>query len=193
MLDYLSQPVAFATAPLSASISKPGRDGGSNSDTDVEDPISRNISRGINLVKAAGSRILTRHDSSTTISVPEGGRARPSTSSNAEVASDLSDDWDDDLSENGAIRPFSSHRHRLRVYYEPVDDMTDSFCLIRSETESTTSILQKENAQLKNELEEMRRQLASAEHMLKMRRDQDQQLRDSIILARKEVCPFRNF
>lgn len=68
--------------------------------------------------------------------------------------------------------------------------MADSFCLIRSNTEPSASVVCEENAALKAKLEEMQQQLSSAEHMLKMRHDQDQQLRDSIILARKEVCLF---
>ena len=92
MLDYLSQPVAFATAPLSASMNKPRRDTGSSSDTDIEDPISRNISRGLSLIKATRSRILARHDSSSNVADSDNSRAGPSNA----VNTDIPDDWDDD-------------------------------------------------------------------------------------------------
>lgn len=95
MLDYLSQPVAFATAPLNVPMKKSRRDGGSGSDTDIEDPISRNISRGLNLIKATKSRILTRNDSKSVDS--ESTRAGPSKPSTlAPASAEIPDDWDDD-------------------------------------------------------------------------------------------------
>lgn len=67
--------------------------------------------------------------------------------------------------------------------------MADSFCLIPSKSDSTVATtLKKENDALQADVEELRKRLASAEGMLKMRQEQDQQLRDSILLARKEVC-----
>lgn len=74
------------------------------------------------------------------------------------------------------------------------DDMADSFCLIPSKSDAVAKALQEENIALKAELETLQKRLASAEGMLKMRQEQDQQLRDSILLARKEVrhtaaCP----
>ena len=67
--------------------------------------------------------------------------------------------------------------------------MADSFCLIPSKSDSTAvTALKKENDALQADVEELRKRLASAEGMLKMRQEQDQQLRDSILLARKEVC-----
>lgn len=82
---------------------------------------------------------------------------------------------------------FYIHRFILMWFTRTDDDMADSFCLVRSDTESSVSVLRKENAAYKTKLEEMQQQLVSAERMLKMRHDQDQQLRESIILARKEV------
>lgn len=74
MLEHLSQPVAFATAPLAP----PENNGGS--DTDVDDPISKTLSRGLGFVKAAKSRMLTRNDSSGNMSSDsERGRAGIST------------------------------------------------------------------------------------------------------------------
>lgn len=118
MLEYLSRPVAFATAPLAPeeppkpSPSPSGRrgaktrDGNSSSDTDFEDPISRKISRGISLVKAAHSRMLTKYDS--VYGAGGSGAAAEGSGSSIESgtfppppqpshAIDLRDDWDDDI------------------------------------------------------------------------------------------------
>lgn len=47
--------------------------------------------------------------------------------------------------------------------------------------------LKNENAALKAQVEEMQKQLETADRALKQRKEHDQQLRDSILLARKEV------
>lgn len=65
--------------------------------------------------------------------------------------------------------------------------MADSFCVIPSKTEPPTSALKKENALLRAQVEAQQAKLAAAERMLKQRQEQDQHLRDSIMLARKEV------
>ncbi|KAL7283224.1 hypothetical protein ACG7TL_002651 [Trametes sanguinea] len=191
MLEYLSRPVAFATAPLapeeppqsSPSSSKNGgrtRDGNSSSDTDFEDPISRKISKGISLVKAAHSRMLTKYDSVYGQGSNGNGTATGEPTSNAGSgtfppppqpihAFDLKDDWDDD------VRAFED------------DEMADSFCLIPAKSDPTMASLKEENAALKAELEKQKQQLANMELALKARQEQDQQLRDSIMIARKEV------
>ncbi|KAI0670596.1 hypothetical protein C8Q78DRAFT_975681, partial [Trametes maxima] len=194
MLEYLSRPVAFATAPLAPEqppqpTSSPdprrgvkSREGSSTSDSDFEDPISRKISKGISLVKAAHSRMLTKYDSvygvgasghSSPASEGEGvNKAGSSTFPPAPQPShaiDLKEDWDDD------IRAFED------------DDMADSFCLIPSKSDPSMASLKAENAALRAELEKQRQQFANMELALKMRQEQDQQLRDSIMLARKEA------
>ncbi|KAI8998830.1 hypothetical protein BD414DRAFT_476201 [Trametes punicea] len=185
MLEYLSRPVAFATAPLAPeepprSTPSPGsrrggktRDGNSGSDTDFEDPISRKISQGINLVKAAHSRMLTKYDSAYGQSSSSSGSGTdPSTFPPPPQpihAIDLKDDWDDD------IRAFED------------DDMADSFCLIPSKSDPSMASLKEENLALRAELERQKQQLANMELALKARQEQDQQLRDSIMLARKEA------
>ena len=93
MLNHLSQPVAFASAPLAP----PESNGNGSSDTDVEDPFSKTISRGLGFVKAAKSRMLTRHDSSSNMSSEsDGGRAGIST---FPPKPQPLDEWDDDLDE----------------------------------------------------------------------------------------------
>ncbi|KAI0781145.1 hypothetical protein BD413DRAFT_22235 [Trametes elegans] len=194
MLEYLSRPVAFATAPLAPDPpqppSSPGprrgtktRGGSSSSDTDFEDPISRKISKGISMVKAAHSRMLTKYDSvyggsgsgsgSPGSVEGEGGiKAGPSTfppPPQPNHAIDLKDDWDDD------IRAFED------------DDMADSFCMIPSKSDPSMASLKEENAMLRAELEKQKQQFANMEIVLKARQEQDQQLRDSIMIARKEA------
>ncbi|KIP04757.1 hypothetical protein PHLGIDRAFT_129299 [Phlebiopsis gigantea 11061_1 CR5-6] len=160
MLDYLSQPVAFASAPLS-----PPENGGASSDTDVEDPISKTLSRGLGFVKAAKSRMLTRHDSSATMSSDSDG-SRAGISTFPPKPQPL-EDWDDDLGDD--------------------DDMADSFCMVPSKADPPVSALKQENAVLKAQLEEERKRLAHAEKMLKQRKEQDNHLRESIMMARKEA------
>ena len=65
--------------------------------------------------------------------------------------------------------------------------MADSFCLIPSKADPTVASLKDENASLKAELEKQRQQLVNMEKALKARQEQDQHLRDSIMIARKEV------
>ena len=65
--------------------------------------------------------------------------------------------------------------------------MTDSFCVIPSKSDSSLAVLKKENASIKAQLEDERKKLAAAERLLKQRQEQDQHLRESIMLARKEV------
>ncbi|PIL23806.1 hypothetical protein GSI_13557 [Ganoderma sinense ZZ0214-1] len=175
MLEHLSRPVAFATAPLAPedpSLNR-ARNGSWSSDTDLEDPISKKISRGINLVKAAHSRMLTRYDSSATGSETDAVSASgPSTfppPPQPSHAFDLHDDWDDD------VRAFED------------DDMADSFCMIPAKGDPSVASLKEENATLKAELEKQRQQFVNMEAALKARQEQDQQLRDSIMIARKEA------
>ena len=47
--------------------------------------------------------------------------------------------------------------------------------------------MRKENAILKADVEAMQKRLAAAERALQLRKDQDQQLRDSIFMARREA------
>lgn len=65
--------------------------------------------------------------------------------------------------------------------------MADSFCMIPSKSDPPVAALKQENAILKAQLEEERKRLAMAERALKQRQEQDNHLRESIMLARKEV------
>ncbi|KAH8117536.1 hypothetical protein DFH11DRAFT_1575609 [Phellopilus nigrolimitatus] len=68
-------------------------------------------------------------------------------------------------------------------------DSLDDFCLVpsTSEASATTVLLKKENAQLKLKLEAMANQMASVHRQILHRNEQDQHLRDNIMLARKEA------
>ena len=77
-------------------------------------------------------------------------------------------------------------------YEEVGDGMADSFFMIPSKSEAPLATLKKENAALKAQVEAQQAKLVAAERMMKQRQEQDQQLRGSIMLARKEVnCSAR--
>jgi hypothetical protein len=179
MLNHLSQPVAFASAPLAP----PETNGHTSNDTDIDDPFSKTLSRGLGFVKAAKSRMLTRHDSSSNMySEPDRGRAGIST---FPPKPPPLDDWDDDLGEG---MPDMKSSFPICSPVQASDDgMVDSFLMIPSKADAPASVLKQENAVLKAQLEEERKRLAIAERMLKQRQEQDQHLRESIMLARKEV------
>ena len=108
MLDYLSRPVAFATAPLAPEDSNlnRARNGSWSSDTDQDDPIAKKISRGISLVKAAHSRMLNRYDSTAAGSETEtasGSKTSFPPAPQPSHAFDLRDDWDDDILSDGMV------------------------------------------------------------------------------------------
>lgn len=179
MLNHLSQPVAFAMAPLVP----PETNGHPSNDTDVDDPFSKTLSRGLGFVKAAKSRMLTRHDSSLNM-LPESDGGRAGISTFPPKPPQL-DDWDDELGEGELHMGLSSQSSHQADGSD--DDMVDSFFMIPSKSDPPISALKQENAQLKSQLEEERKRLAMAERMLKQRQEQDHHLRESIILARKEV------
>jgi predicted nucleic acid-binding Zn-ribbon protein len=46
---------------------------------------------------------------------------------------------------------------------------------------------EKENTKLKSEVETLKKRLAAAERVIQMRREQDQSLRESIVMAKQQV------
>ena len=66
-------------------------------------------------------------------------------------------------------------------------DSSDSFCFIPSKSEPSQLALKEENSALRLELEGMKKRLENADRMLKLRQEQDQQLRENIAVARREV------
>jgi hypothetical protein len=67
-----------------------------------------------------------------------------------------------------------------------IDDLSESFCLVTSGSENSSK-LKKENSALKAELEATQKKLANVERVLHIREERDQQLKDSIVFARREV------
>ncbi|OAX41311.1 hypothetical protein K503DRAFT_848471 [Rhizopogon vinicolor AM-OR11-026] len=143
MLDNLSQPVAFATAPLGteATSKKKGsrRDGSSSSDTEEQSHRSK-ISSKLKL----GGKFRTKVDA-------------------------LFEETDEE------------------VFAEEGNELSESFYLIPSDSEPSRSVLKKENASLKQELDAMSKRLATAERIMHLRKEQDQQLRESIVMARHQA------
>ncbi|KAF8559515.1 hypothetical protein OG21DRAFT_1452641 [Imleria badia] len=145
MLDNLSQPVAFTTAPLGTETGFSGkrgvqRDGSSGSETEREAPFVSRFSRKLGL----------------------DGRSK--------------------LKQDTVLEETDEE-----VFADDGDDLSESFCLIPLESEPATSALKKENISLKQEMEEMQIRLAEAERVLQLRKEQDQLLRDSIVMARHQA------
>jgi hypothetical protein len=67
--------------------------------------------------------------------------------------------------------------------------MEDSFFVVPSAASPSIKKLQAENAALKAELQMTKTRLANAERVIRNRQDQEKQLRDSILMVRREVCP----
>ncbi|KIM60600.1 hypothetical protein SCLCIDRAFT_26481 [Scleroderma citrinum Foug A] len=143
MLDNLSQPVAFTTAPLGMETDGQGkrglrRDGSSSSDTDREDSLGTKLSRKLGLDSMSKQEILFE-ETEEEVLVDEG------------------------------------------------DDLSESFYLIPTGPETPLSTLKRENTFLRREVDETQKRLALAERVLQLRKEQDQQLRDSIVLARQQA------
>ena len=68
----------------------------------------------------------------------------------------------------------------------------ESFCVIPG-AEPSASSLKTENENLKNDLEALQKRLATMERVLQLRKEQDQQLKDSIVMARREVRSSATF
>ena len=79
--------------------------------------------------------------------------------------------------------------HELGVTKQVVqgNDLSESFYVIPSDSEPSRSVLKKENSSMKQELEAMSKRLAAAERIMQLRKEQDHQLRESIVMARHQV------
>lgn len=145
MLDNLSQPVAFATAPLGTEPHPSGkkssrRDGSSSSDTDAEQPHTSKFFTRLGLDGKFKSKVDT-----------------------------LLEETDEE------------------VFADEGNELSESFYMIPSDAEPPRSVLKKENASLKQDLEAMSKRLAAAERIMQLRKEQDQQLRESIVMARHQA------
>ena len=190
MLDNLSQPVAFATVPLGHpetpnSPSLPDkkddlrRDGSLSSDTDLDEPIFSKFTRRIGMSRE-GSK--SGHSGRSS-------RNRPSNGKQPEYEIDGSlGEYDEDFLEEGYLSLcYTESNSSDFFFFVEGDDLSGSFCLIPSGPEPSSSTLRKENTSLKTELASMKSRLETAERILKLRKEQDLQLRDSIFMATREV------
>jgi len=192
MLDNLSQPVAFATIPLgpetpaspASDRSSPEvrRDGNLSSDTDPDEPIFSKFSRKIGLgnkngrSRKAGQRSLSASQAST-----------------SSQKSDFDFDEDDDDFIDAGLSIFVCIVACLTTVFflfTESDDLSGSFYLIPPGAEPSPIGLKKENVALKAEIATLKNRLEGTERVLKLRRDQDVQLRDSIFQATREVPIF---
>lgn len=67
--------------------------------------------------------------------------------------------------------------------------MEDSFFVVPSPASPPMKKLQTENAALTAELQLTKTRLANAEKVIRSRQEQERQLRESILMARREVRP----
>ncbi|TFK26417.1 hypothetical protein FA15DRAFT_667509 [Coprinopsis marcescibilis] len=180
MLDNIPQPVAFATAPLGTADIPSDASAQLGSQTPpishVYGGIRRDQNPGHNETQGSDHLLskLTKRMGITR----EGSKARPSASkrgvsrstSGGTVSSSLNDD---DFDEDDFI--------------DEGDDLSGSFFLIPSGSEPSSAVLRKENTNLKAELIVMADKLKAAENLLKLRKDQDMQLRNSIFEAQRAM------
>lgn len=75
----------------------------------------------------------------------------------------------------------------FNLYSRPGDELSESFYFIPSGDEPSPLVLKRENYSLKTELEVIRKRLELAERVIQVRKDQDMQLRESIVQATREV------
>ncbi|KAF5391322.1 hypothetical protein D9757_002067 [Collybiopsis confluens] len=87
------------------------------------------------------------------------------------LSSDSSKDFEHDLDDDD--------------FFDEGDDLSGSFYVIPSESSMTA--LKKENTTLKSVIDSIKKRLETTERVLQMRKEQDMQLRDSIVQASKEA------
>ncbi|ETW85503.1 hypothetical protein HETIRDRAFT_414518 [Heterobasidion irregulare TC 32-1] len=165
VLDHLSQPVAFATASLGLPESSRralGREGSNSSDTDYED-----VGRSRRARASGQSRVLSPDNSFATAYDGEISRDTTKSTRIKQSVIDPRNDFDEIVDEDY--------------------DSSDSFCMIPSKSEASPSMLKKEIVSLKSDLEATQKQLEVVERQLEIRKEQDQQLRDNIVVARREA------
>ncbi|KAJ7905275.1 hypothetical protein B0H14DRAFT_3102770 [Mycena olivaceomarginata] len=71
--------------------------------------------------------------------------------------------------------------------FDEGDELTESFFLIPSTSDSPPTTLKQDNASLRLEVEVLKKRLEATERVLQLRREQDVHLRDSIFQATKEA------
>lgn len=162
LLENISQPVAFASAPIRYPPT-PRKETGMESENE----------RGIASRLSGFSKRLV--ENSYQIAT---GTQRPQATS-----SSLQDDLDEVLADDGlspnCVASMTSYLEFLD------DDLAESFFVIPSGDEKQK--LRKENAAMKAEISTLQNKLSEVNAILKMRQDKDNVLRDNILHARREV------
>lgn len=185
MLDNLSQPVAFTTAPLGTETGSSGkrgvqRDGSSGSETEREAPLVSKFSRKLGLDGRPKSSMLLSGQSVITLMLLVQNKMLSSKKLTKKFLQTMVGLSTNKIGSMSTIKTIG-------------DDLSESFCLIPLESEPATSALKKENISLRQEIEEMQNRLAEAERVLQLRKEQDQLLRDSIVMARHQVGPYLSY
>jgi hypothetical protein len=88
---------------------------------------------------------------------------------------------------NVSVCPF--RQQAFNEYYTG-DDLSGSFFLIPSGSEPGPVALRKENTELRNEIAAMQERLTATEQLLRLRKEQDTQLRNSIFEVCDEMATF---
>ncbi|KAF9533376.1 hypothetical protein CPB83DRAFT_845168 [Crepidotus variabilis] len=167
MLDNLSQPVAFATVPLGPDTPP--------QETPMAEKMASGHRRDGNLSSDTDPEepIFSKFTRKIGLSNP-GSKISERTSRNQKPThstkskDDFSFEEDDDFFEEG-------------------DDLSGSFFLIPTGSEPSPAVLKKENATLKAEVASLKSRLDGTEKVLKLRKEQDVHLRDSIFQATREA------
>lgn len=200
MLDTLSSPVAFATAPI-----------GNPENTDIQNSSPNGSAANLlSRVSSASGSLIKRDSSFGNIDTEADepifarlgrtlGKAKESIRQNyAQKSSHLNaaeDDDDEDFDES----LFDDSKLCIGQVGNPCrwpcsgDELSESFLVIPSGSEQAA--LRKENTSLKLDLVAAQKRLEMVEKRLHLREKQDQQLRDSIYQATREVSchyPFSN-
>lgn len=164
LLENISQPVAFASAPVRYPPT-PRKETGSGVEPETDRGIASRLS-------GFSKRLV---DTSYQIAT---GAQRAQVTSNS-----MQDDLDEVLVDDGlspiCVVSVSSDMESSD------DDLAESFFVIPSGDEKNK--LRKENAALKAEISTLQNQLGEVKVILKMRQDKDNALRDNILHARREV------
>ncbi|KJA27397.1 hypothetical protein HYPSUDRAFT_35294 [Hypholoma sublateritium FD-334 SS-4] len=164
MLDNLSQPVAFATVPLNGP-EIPAADT-LDSQTRPEEVLSSDTDPDEPIFSKFTRKIGMGREGGRSGRAGR-NRAIPESSQQPTYNQDDDSDFEDFLEEG--------------------DDLSGSFFLIPSGPEASPAALKKENDKLKAEVSSVRSRLEAAEQILKLRKEQDMQLRDSIFMATREA------
>ncbi|PPQ64667.1 hypothetical protein CVT26_002757 [Gymnopilus dilepis] len=164
MLDNLSQPVAFATVPL----------GAPDTNSPTADPKAQDNRRDGNLSSDTDidEPIFSKFTRKIGMTREGSGGARSKRDGQSLASSSRTSSYDDDDFED---------------FLEEGDDLSGSFFLIPSGGDPSPTVLKKENESLKAEINSMKSRLEAAERVLKLRKEQDLQLRDSIFMATREA------